>query len=127
MSVDLVRAARELCAVAGWDATLAGARAHLYDVVGRMWSAAEAGTTISEALLAEAWGAAVTTAMESRAAVADLYAVAGTSALYVDFPLERRLRDIQAMMQHVVVQPLWLEQAGAVKMGLPPTNPLFAV
>ena len=56
-----------------------------------------------------------------------MYAAAGTSSLYVDHPIERAHRDIYAVMQHVILQPLWLEEAGRVKLGLEPENPLFGI
>ena len=41
--------------------------------------------------------------------------------------LERLSRDLRVMRQHVLTQPLWPEQAGRVRLGLAPDNPLFAV
>jgi hypothetical protein len=54
-----------------------------------------------------------------------MYEAAGASALYVDCPIERAHRDIYAIMQHVVLQPMWLEDAGRVRLGLQPNHPLF--
>jgi hypothetical protein len=42
-----------------------------------------------------------------------------------DSPIERAHRDIHAVMQHVALQPFWLEQAGRVRLGLEATFPLF--
>lgn len=53
--------------------------------------------------------------------------VAGTPSLYIDSLLERHHRDIHAAMQHVVIQRVWMEEAGRVKFGMDPTNPLFAL
>jgi hypothetical protein len=77
--------------------------------------------------LASVWATAITTALECRAAVTEVYAAAGASALYVDNPIERAHRDIHAVAQHIALQPFWLEQAGRVKLGLEPTHPLFAL
>ena len=56
-----------------------------------------------------------------------MHAAAGTTALYVDCPLERSLRDLQTMERHITAQPVWLEDAGRVLLGHEPTNPLFMI
>jgi Acyl-CoA dehydrogenase, C-terminal domain len=63
----------------------------------------------------------------ARAGVVAMHSAAGTTALYIDCPLERSLRDLQTMERHVAVQPLWLEDAGRVLLGHEPTNPLFMI
>ncbi len=63
----------------------------------------------------------------ARAAVDAAYDLSGTSAVYTASPLERIHRDLRTMLQHVVAQPLWVEDAGRVSLGLEPQNPLFAV
>ena len=54
-------------------------------------------------------------------AIRSLYELGGTC----DRPLERAHRDAHVMAQHVVFDPMWVEQAGRVHLGLPVTNPLF--
>jgi hypothetical protein len=56
-----------------------------------------------------------------------MHAAAGTSALYIDCPLERSIRDLHTMAQHIAAQPLWLEDSGRVLLGHAPTNPLFMI
>jgi len=56
-----------------------------------------------------------------------MYEAAGTSALYIDCPIERAHRDIYAAMQHVQLAPMWLEGAGRVRLGLTPQTPFFDV
>lgn len=94
---------------------------------GEVWRKLEANDSPSLDDLANSWAANVTTALESRAAVSAMYAVAGTSSLYQDSPIERAHRDIHAVCQHIVLQPLWLEEAGRVKLGLEPQSPLFGL
>jgi len=53
-----------------------------------------------------------------------MYEAAGTSALYVDCPIERGHRDIHAVMQHIAFGPFWLA-AGRVRLGLSAQNPIF--
>ena len=62
-----------------------------------------------------------------RAGVVAMHAAAGTPALYIDCPLERSVRDLHTMEQHIAAQPLWLEDAGRVLLGHEPTNPLFMI
>ncbi len=102
-------------------------RANLHETYGDLWRKVQAHHSPTPEDLAEVWSATITTALECRAAVSAMYAAAGTSSLYVDHPIERAHRDIHAVMQHIILQPLWLEEAGRVKLGLEPTNPLFAV
>jgi hypothetical protein len=56
-----------------------------------------------------------------------MHSAAGTTALYVDCPLERSVRDLQTMEQHVAAQPVWLEDSGRVLLGHEPVNPLFMI
>jgi len=56
-----------------------------------------------------------------------MHAAAGTTALYVDCPLERTIRDLQAMERHIAAQPVWLEDAGRVLLGHQTINPLFMI
>jgi hypothetical protein len=56
-----------------------------------------------------------------------MHAAAGTTALYVDCPLERSIRDLLTMERHIAAQPVWLEDAGRVLLGHEPINPLFMI
>jgi alkylation response protein AidB-like acyl-CoA dehydrogenase len=113
-------------AVAKLETKIDALRERLKAACGDLWRKAQAGRH-ENADIAALFAAAVTTALECRAAVAELYAAAGASALYTDSPLERAHRDIHAVTQHIVLQPFWLEQAGRVRFGLEPTNPLFTI
>ena len=73
------------------------------------------------------YGAALHATAVARACVVAMHAAAGTTALYVDCPLERSLRDLQTMERHITAQPLWLEDAGRVLLGHEPTNPLYMI
>lgn len=112
--------------VARTTATLDAMHAHLHKTYGDLWRKVQANEAPAAEDLAEVWSAAITTALECRSAVSAMYAAAGTSSLYVDHPIERAHRDIHAVMQHIVLQPMWLEEAGRVKLGLEPVSPLFS-
>lgn len=113
--------------VAATTAKLDALRAHLQGVLGKLSAMAESGAQWTGEDLADVWSAAIVTALECKSAVTAMYQVAGTTSLYTDCVIERCHRDIHAAMQHVVIQPLWLEEAGRVKFGLDATNPLYAV
>lgn len=102
-------------------------RRQLRHALGAVWDVAKSGGQFTPASIADVWSAAVSAGRESRTLVTAMYEVAGTPSLYVDSPLERFHRDIHAAMQHVVIQRVWMEEAGRVKFGLDPTNPLFAL
>jgi hypothetical protein len=63
----------------------------------------------------------------ARATLEGVYAAAGTTSLYTSCPLERAHLDFHAMLRHVVAQPVWIEDAGKVMLGLPPSRPLYAI
>jgi indole-3-acetate monooxygenase len=108
-------------------AALAAARAHLRLRTRELWHSAEAGLQPSLAQIGVVWAASHHAVDIARATLEDAYAAAGTTALYTDCPLERAHRDLHAMLRHVVVQSMWLEDAGKVTLGLAPAHPLFAV
>jgi alkylation response protein AidB-like acyl-CoA dehydrogenase len=118
------RAANQFC-IAQASVKITALRAHLHNSLGNLWERCQSGPDWTMDDLANVWSASVTTGRECRTIVSNLYEVAGSTALYQDFILERCHRDIHAAMQHVVIQRLWLEESGRVKFGMEPTNPLF--
>ena len=111
--------------VASSAAALEAARLLLRDALGDLWAACSRGTPVTDIQRARIWGSIVHTAQSAKTAVTSMYEAAGASALYIDCPIERAHRDIHAVMQHIVFQHMWLEQAGRVRLGLKPTHPLF--
>ena len=111
--------------VARVETHLEAMRERLRSTSEKLWSSALAGDEIDSRDIAASLSAAITTAQQCRAAVTEIYAAAGTSSLYTDSPIERGHRDIHAVMQHIALQPFWLEQSGRVSLGLEPTHPLF--
>jgi alkylation response protein AidB-like acyl-CoA dehydrogenase len=116
-----------LAAITRHSTALDAARMHLHACARRMWDRAVAGETASLADITAVWGAAHHAAAAGRSAVDAMHAAGGTSSLYSDFPLERAHRDMHAMSRHVVAQPMWLEDAGRVRLGKAPTHPLYAL
>jgi alkylation response protein AidB-like acyl-CoA dehydrogenase len=124
---DLRDRPRNQLAVAKACAQLAAARGEVRRRYARLWDKIAQGDRPQADDIAQVFAATTTAALQCRDMVTELYAAAGTAALYIDSPLERAHRDIHAVLQHVVVQPAWLEDAGRVMFGLEPTMPIFAV
>jgi alkylation response protein AidB-like acyl-CoA dehydrogenase len=113
--------------VADASTRISALRGQVRAALGVLWSQAELGSEWTDDDIADVWSAAVTTGRECRSIVTAMYEVAGTPSLYVDSVLERCHRDIHAAMQHIICQRYWLEEAGRVKFGMDPTNPLFGL
>ena len=111
--------------VASSTAALEASRLLLRDALGEVWNACTSETPASDIQRARLWGSMVHTAQTAKTTVTSMYKAAGTSALYTDCHIEQAHRDIHAVLQHVVLQHFWLEQAGRVRLGLKPTHPLF--
>jgi alkylation response protein AidB-like acyl-CoA dehydrogenase len=117
VSVHLVYAEAASC--------LRAARAYVLESVEEVWRVVEAGSDPSAAqrmhvhlACAEACQAAVRT-------VELLYSAVGTVANFTDCPLDRCLRDVRVVPQHIMVSPQWKETAGRVLLGLPGDSPFF--
>jgi alkylation response protein AidB-like acyl-CoA dehydrogenase len=130
MSVDSGARASDrpsvLAELASYEAAVAAARSHLHARMASVWDDAKKSPPTAEARAA-LYSAGLHASATARACVAAMHAAAGTTALYVDCPLERANRDVNAMAQHVTAQPQWLEDSGRVRLGQAPTNPLFMI
>jgi indole-3-acetate monooxygenase len=111
--------------VAASEAELGAARLLLHDALGEVWAACCNGIPASLRQRARMWGSSLHAARAAKAVVTAMYEAAGAAALYVDCPLERAQRDIYAVGQHIILSHGWLEDAGRVRLGLKPNNPLF--
>lgn len=110
-------------AIANHRAAVGAARQHLHSQIDTLWHHS---ADPSLERIASVWSAALNAMRVATAAVEDMYAAAGSSAIYNTCPLERIHRDLHAMLRHVVAQDQWLEDAGRVHLGQAPVNPLFA-
>lgn len=111
-------------AVADAETRIESARLFLHDAVARVWAACQHGAP-TPAERAPLWRAVIHAAAVSKEVIGIMFETAGTSAPYRDSPLDRCQRDIWVMGQHIILQPIWGEQAGRVRLGLDPTQPLF--
>jgi alkylation response protein AidB-like acyl-CoA dehydrogenase len=130
VSVDTGALVRErpsvLADIASHSAAVAAAGTHLHVSMMAVWDHVRSNLPTVEDRAA-LYSASLHAAAVARAGVVAMHAAAGTTALYVDCPLERSVRDLLTMEQHIAAQPLWLEDAGRVLLGHVPTNPLFMI
>jgi alkylation response protein AidB-like acyl-CoA dehydrogenase len=128
VSVDPGASIRErpsvLADLASHRTAVAAAESHLHTSMAAVWEHVSQTLPTAEDRAA-LYSAGLHATASARASVMAMHAAAGTPALYVDCPLERSVRDLQTMAQHIAAQPLWLEDAGRVLLGHAPTNPLF--
>ena len=130
VSVDPGASIRErpsvLADIASYRAAIAGAESHLHASMAALWDKVknQLPTVEDRAAL---YSAGLYAASVARAGVLAMHAAAGTTALYVDCPLERSIRDLQTMERHIAAQPVWLEDSGRVLLGHQPVNPLFMI
>lgn len=106
---------------------LASRRSQLHNSVETLWNEAQQQNTFTDIQLADVWAAACEAARESRDMVSEIYAVAGTVSLYKKHRIERAHRDIHAILQHGIIQPHWMNQAGMAYVGLTPNGAMFRV
>jgi alkylation response protein AidB-like acyl-CoA dehydrogenase len=103
--------------LAAADTRLRAARALLYAAAADAWGTALAGAPFTPHQRAEIRAAAVWATACAAATVRTAYLAAGGAALYLDNPLQRRLRDVHAVTQHFLVRADTLTTAGAVFAG----------
>ncbi len=106
-------------------ALVESARAWLYASVDQAWEVVAGGGDVS---LEERGRLVLAAAKATRSAAqaTDIaYTAAGGTANYLTSPLQRALRNIHALTQHVSTSPQQFESAGRMMLGLAPSFPLF--
>jgi alkylation response protein AidB-like acyl-CoA dehydrogenase len=112
-------------AVGRAETFLAAARAYFFDVMGDLWTTLTDGRQPSErelALFTSAYTHIVGVCVE---VVQLVYKAAGGGAVYQKGPLDRCLRDVLTMNQHVIGTLRTYEMAGRLLLGLEPLRWLF--
>jgi alkylation response protein AidB-like acyl-CoA dehydrogenase len=112
-------------AVGRAETLLAAARAYFFDVMGDLWATLLDGRQPSErqlALFTSAYPHIVGVCVD---VVQLVYKTAGGTAVYQKGPLDRCLRDVLTMNQHVVGTLRTYEMAGRLLLGLEPLRWLF--
>jgi alkylation response protein AidB-like acyl-CoA dehydrogenase len=105
--------------IARLEAALRAARAYLFDELDQTWAIAETTGEIPLARRADLRLACTHMVRTSADIVRGAYDIGGGAALYLNNELQRRLRDGQAMTQHVATAPATYEQTGRILLGLP--------
>lgn len=111
--------------VARAEVALGSARAYLYETVERIWETVVAGDAPAPRDIALG-RAAATHAAETGATVArTVGTLAGGSAIYSSSPLQRHVRDADAVAHHFTMAPHIWEEAGRVVLGRETIAPVF--
>lgn len=107
------------------EASLAGARAALFESVDDLWATVRDGKPLTPRQIALN-RAAANHAAETGAEVARTAGViAGGSSIYASSSHQRHTRDAEAILHHFTLAPHVWEDAGRVLLGRAPTAPLF--
>jgi alkylation response protein AidB-like acyl-CoA dehydrogenase len=104
---------------------LRAARALLYESAGTMWAAVEQDGELTLEQRAHVRAAAVWATDRACRVATTAYRAGGGTSLYVESPLQRRLRDVHAVTQHFLVRQDTLTTAGAVLAGQGIAVPVF--
>ena len=99
------------------DTQLRAARALIYETAGAAWDAATSAADFTLRHRARIRAAAAWAAEQAAGVVAAAYRAGGGGSIYAASPLQRRLRDINALTQHFLVRRDTLTTAGAILAG----------
>jgi indole-3-acetate monooxygenase len=95
-------------------ALVASARSYVFDVLGDLWSTLRAGAEPSRDLRARLFGLHGHTVRTCLDAVRRLVDILGSASIYRSCPLERHLRDLTTISQHLLAQARSTETVGAL-------------
>ncbi len=107
------------------DAQLRAGRALVHECAKGAWATASARSEFTLEQRARIRAAAAWAVDTAAAVVTSAYRAGGGTSLFVDSPLQRRLRYIHALTQHFLVRPDVLTMAGAVLAGQEIDVPVF--
>jgi indole-3-acetate monooxygenase len=107
------------------DTELRAARALLYETASSMWETAAGREPFTLEDRARIRAAAVWATERAASVVSSAYRAGGGSVIYADNPLQRRLRDVNAITQHFLVKRDTLTTAGALLAGQGLDVPVF--
>jgi alkylation response protein AidB-like acyl-CoA dehydrogenase len=108
-------------------ALVRSARAWLHTSVQNVWESMETNGQVSHDERADILLAAANATRSAATAVDLVYTMSGARANFRRNPLQRALRDIHAVTQHMGTAPQQFESAGRMLLGLPPLQPLILI
>jgi alkylation response protein AidB-like acyl-CoA dehydrogenase len=106
-------------------ALVRAARAWLHASLRQAWEATVSRGEVSFEERADLLLAAANATRSAAAAVNIAYTLAGGTANYRHSPLQRSLRDVHAVTQHIVTSSQQYEVAGRMLVGLQPPQPFI--
>jgi alkylation response protein AidB-like acyl-CoA dehydrogenase len=121
----LAESAEVQSAVAEAEIELRAARSAFHGALAEVTALAAADRPVPVVARARVRSAMSHAARTARAVTIRMFELGSSSAVYDDCSLSRRLRDVLVATQHVMLQPLWFEQAGRVLLGYEPTLPVL--
>jgi alkylation response protein AidB-like acyl-CoA dehydrogenase len=104
--------------VARAEAQLQAARTYMHDIASQIDAAVSTGDGVPDDLEAKRRLACVFAAEACEKVVDSMYRLGGASAIYQSHRLDRCLRDIHTVNQHLAVSPVWWEKTGQYYFGL---------
>jgi alkylation response protein AidB-like acyl-CoA dehydrogenase len=104
--------------VARAEALCQSARAYMHEVAREMTEAVSTGDAVPEELESRRRLACVHAAESCEEAVDLMYRLGGMTSIYTGHRLDRCLRDIHTVNQHLAVSPVWWEKTGQYYFGL---------
>jgi alkylation response protein AidB-like acyl-CoA dehydrogenase len=118
MAATLATRATTQIAVCEAEAGVRSGRALLVESASHLWDGLQAGAPVSAMDRALLRLAATKATLEAARAADLMYTAGGGSALYASNPLQRCLRDVHAITQHVFVAPPTQEMIGRILLGV---------
>lgn len=112
-------------AMAEAERLVGAARAYVFEQVGEMWDCVAQGDDPDAKMRARLQLACSGAASDAVRAVEMLHSAAGASANFVSSPLERCMRDVLVVRQHIMVSPQYTDAIGRVLLDLPSESFLF--
>ncbi|MBV8138149.1 MAG: hypothetical protein JO121_21345 [Deltaproteobacteria bacterium] len=108
--------------IAQAEAMIGSAKSYLYDQTDRVWQLLLSGQRPTPVDTGRHSIAYINAYRTCREAVDQLYCLAGASVIFASSPLDRLLRDMRTMAQHVLAGPASFEIAGRMLLVLRPTH-----
>ena len=99
------------------EALLRAGRAFVYEVLGEAWEVVNAGQTVTVAQRAALWLASTHAASTAKEATELMFSAGGSASPYTSSGLERCVRDIHAVAQHLIVAAPNYQMVGQAFLG----------